>query len=208
MICVDYPSYKKPLDEGTELMLALQRDDEHALAQLMDLYSKYVRWLLRERVGNLACEDAVQEIFMRVYRARETYVPTAKFKTWLSTITRNFALNLLRSHKRKERLESMLIGQERSAALLSDGSWCSRTESQRPLDDVIVQETQEQVLAALEKIGERQRTAVLLVYFQGFSWSESAAMMGTTSVAIKGLLSRARDNLRLHLTDVHALEST
>lgn len=94
------------LDPDVKLMLAVQRDDASAFEELMLRYQGRVVSLLRHLVGNRdQAEDLTQEVFLRVFRARKSYVPGAKFTTWLFTIAHNVALNALRSRQRRPEVQ-------------------------------------------------------------------------------------------------------
>src|SRR5258707_13760272 len=88
-----------------QLMLDVKAGVEQSFALLLHRYrSPLVNFLYRMVRNREQAEDLAQEVFIRVYRAREEYVPTAKFTTWLFRIATNLALNSLRDH-RHQRLE-------------------------------------------------------------------------------------------------------
>src|SRR6202166_4547285 len=80
-----------------QLMLDVKAGDEQAFALLLQRYrSPLVNFLYRMVRNREQAEDLAQEVFIRVYRARADYVPSAKFTTWLFRIATNLALNSLR----------------------------------------------------------------------------------------------------------------
>ncbi len=88
-----------------QLMLDVKAGDEQSFALLLQRYrSPLVNFLYRMVRNREQAEDLAQEVFIRVYRAREDYVPSAKFTTWLFRIATNLALNSLRDtrHQRME----------------------------------------------------------------------------------------------------------
>jgi RNA polymerase sigma-70 factor (ECF subfamily) len=140
-------------------------------------------------------EDLAQDIFLRVYRSRKTYEPSAKFATWFFTIANNVVLNAKRSRSRRHEHtlaahESGPLGARPLDVLLtaSSGQMPARLMDKAEMRDI--------VRLALESIPERQRMAVLLCKFEGLSYIDIAAALELTPQAVKSLLSRARINLR------------
>lgn len=183
-------------------MLAVRDDDDAAaFEELMLRYQSRLVTVLVHLVGDRdTAEDVAQEVFLRVYRSRKKYVPGSKFSTWLFTIANNAASNARRSRSRRK---------ERNLAPATDdtGAWGGASLDQmaqarsgsmptRRLDKA---EMQAAVRAALETLHERQRLAVLLCKFENMSYLEIAETMAMSPQAVKSLLSRARENLRLAL---------
>ena len=152
--------------------------------------------MLEHQVGRREwAEDLAQEVFLRVYRAREQYVPGAKFVTWLFRIANNLACNALRDRSR--RAEVTLTGSESGPlgvrpmdrlATAPSGAMPTRQIDKAELRDV--------VHMAIDSLSERQRMAVMLNKFEGMSYADIAQAMELSVQAVKSLLSRARENLR------------
>src|SRR5258707_1723352 len=88
------------LDFDAELMLRVKEGDGASLGTLLEKHRSSVVHLLFRMVQNHAvAEELAQEVFLRVYRSRGTYEPTAKFTTWLFRIATHLALNALRDGK-------------------------------------------------------------------------------------------------------------
>ncbi len=182
-------------------MLAVRDDDAAAFEELMLRYQSRLVTVLEHLVGNRdTAEDVAQEVFLRVYRSRKKYVPGSKFSTWLFTIANNAASNARRSRARRK---------ERNLAPATDdtGAWGGASLEQmaqeksafmptRRLDKT---EMRDVVRQAMETLNERQRLAVLLCKFENMSYLEIAETMQMSPQAIKSLLSRARENLRVAL---------
>ncbi len=187
-------------DPDVRVMLRVRDDDPSAFAEIVELFQHRLVTILHHLVGNLEeAEDLAQEVFLRVYRNRKKYHPKAKFSTWLFTIANNLALNTLRSRQRKPvvRLEpndSGPLGPRPAEQLLHDSSAVpTKRMQQQELTHVIQQ--------ALDALNERQRMAVVLNKFEDMNYAEIAEVMGLTVKAVKSLLSRARENLRMALKD-------
>ncbi len=84
-------------------MLRVKNDDAAAFEQLVERYQGRVIRLMNSWVGNKDhAEDLAQEVFMRVYRSRKSYEPTAKLSTWLFRIANNLANNAVRDRSRRK----------------------------------------------------------------------------------------------------------
>ena len=183
-------------DPSTELMLRVRDGDAGAFEQLVGLWQDRLVTLFLHHTGDHAtAEDLAQEVFLRVYRSRAGYKPTAKFTTWVHTIANNVASDLRqRAYRRLERgvpattsASSSAIGLDQLAVAASSflpARLADRTELQAVVRD------------AIAGLNERQRMAVLLAKFEQCSYEEIAAAMGLTVPAVKSLLFRARDQLR------------
>src|SRR6266852_3320328 len=134
--------------------------------------------------------DLSQEVFLRVYRSRGTYEPTAKFTTWLFRIATHLALNSLRDGK-YDRLKDRLDDDsgEMPARQLSD---------KRPtVEQAMVYEARmEEIRRAIAILPEKQRAAVLMHKYQEMEYSNIAAVLNCSESAVKSLLFRAYETLR------------
>ena len=108
-------------DLDTQLMILVQRDDDSSFATLLDRNRALVVNYLARMVANRAiAEELAQDVFIRVYRSRRTYEPTAKFSTWLYRITTNVALNHFRDEKRTQ--NNISLDMQDAAAASARGS--------------------------------------------------------------------------------------
>jgi RNA polymerase sigma-70 factor (ECF subfamily) len=195
-MAADSATLPGPADPSTALMLRVRDGDAEAFAQLVSLWQDRLVTLFLHQTGDHAsAEDLAQEVFMRVYRARESYQPTAKFTTWVHTIANNVASDLRqRAYRRRERGVPVSVSASSSAigldqlAVAASGLLPARQADRGELRSVVQQ--------ALAGLNERQRMAVLLAKFEQCSYDEIATAMGLTVPAVKSLLFRARDQLR------------
>src|SRR5580765_3879757 len=96
------------LDFDAELMLRVKEGDGASFGVLLEKHrSSVVHFLYRMVQNHAVAEELAQEVFLRVYRSRSTYEPTAKFTTWMFRIATHLALNALRDGK-NERLQDRL----------------------------------------------------------------------------------------------------
>jgi len=177
-------------------MLEVRDDSAGAFEELMLRYQNRLVMVLMHLVGHRdQAEDLAQEVFLRVYRSRKSYVPGAKFSTWLFTIANNVAANALRSKNRRREVslatrDSGPLGASPIEAMVEASS------GQMPARQLDKAEMRDIVQAALGSLNERQRLAVLLSKFEEMSYADIAEAMEMSPQAIKSLLSRARVNLR------------
>ncbi|MDR2344831.1 MAG: sigma-70 family RNA polymerase sigma factor [Planctomycetaceae bacterium] len=186
-------------DPDVRLMLAVQQDDAAAFEELMIRYQGRIFSLLRHAINNRdIAEDLTQDVFLRVFRARKSYQPDAKFSTWLFTIANNVAINAIRAKGRKPEVQLGIACNDASKSnpvIFAEDSIAasSGTIPTRRLEKL---EMRQMVQLAINSLGERQRMAVLLHKFEGMSYIEIAKIMDMTPQALKSLLCRARLNLR------------
>ena len=186
-------------EHDAELMLRVRDGDAQSFALLLAKHRGPVIHFLYRMIQNQAvAEELAQEVFLRVYRARTTYQPTAKFTTWVHTIANNVASDLRqRAYRRLERgvpattsASSSTIGLDQLAVAAS-GLLPARLADRTELRAVVRE--------AVAALNERQRMAVLLAKFEQCSYEEIAEVMAITVPAVKSLLFRARDQLRIAL---------
>ena len=103
------------VDPDARLMLRVRDDNAPAFEELVRRYQGRLLAIFQNMLGNREqAEDLVQEVFLRVFRARHSYVPEAKFSTWLFTIAHNVAKNAKRS---KARRREVTVSTEESGAV-------------------------------------------------------------------------------------------
>jgi RNA polymerase sigma-70 factor, ECF subfamily len=178
-------------DPQTRLMLRFQQGDDEAFSQLVDEYEEYLqRWFRREFHDWHVAEDLSQKVFLKVFLARENYVPSAKFKTWLCQI----AMNVVRNERRtRGRRAVALMSPDTMAPLYSEGG------DQEPAVVVERKELQEIVRDAIGTLTQRSRQAVVLRFQDRLSYAAIGRVIHSSSKAAKSLLTRTKDRLRPRL---------
>jgi RNA polymerase sigma-70 factor (ECF subfamily) len=196
----DSSTERSPLhDPDVRLMLEVQTGSALAFEELVLRYQGRLLTVLEHLVGARdQAEDLVQEVFLRVYRARNRYQPDARFSTWIYTIANNVASNALRSRRRRREVDASIRRDDSSGAkpLAELAPAASGLMPTRQLDKA---EMREIVRLSLEALNERQRLAVLLNKFEHMSYADIGETMNLSPQAVKSLLSRARDTLRTTL---------
>lgn len=177
-----------------ELMLAFQAGDERAFAVLVDRHRNAIVNLTYRYLQNRAdAEDLAQEVFLRVFRARARYEPTAKFTTWLYRVAVNASLNEIRNRKNRPLHSAGTLpggDDDAFAPAIADEAAPS------PAEGALSGELKEMVRQAVEELPDRQRLALILNKFHGLSYEDLAATLEMTVPAAKSLLVRARENVR------------
>mgnify|MGYP001183637438 FL=1 len=129
-------------------------------------------------------EEVAQEVFLRVWTHAERWEPgRAQFRTWLHRVATNLCLDRLR-RRGTEDLDS-----------IPD----TASEEPSPHEQLESRQLAQRVDTALQALPARQRAAVTLTHFQGFSNIEAAEILGVTVEAVESLLGRARRQLRVAL---------
>lgn len=182
------------LDYDAELMIRVKDGDDTCFGLLLEKHRTSVIHFLFRMVQNRAvAEELAQEVFLRVYRSRGTYEPTAKFTTWLFRIATHLALNALRDGK-GQRAETPLEGEsnEAPARQLPD----ARPSVEQRL---VYQARLEEVRQAVSGLPEKQRAAVLMHKYEEMEYSQIAKVLNCSESAVKSLLFRAYETLRARL---------
>ena len=187
------------LEQDAQLMVRVRDGDADSFEILLDRHRRPVVNYLYRMVRNQAvAEELAQEVFLRVYRARNRYEPTAKFTTWLYRITTHLALNSLRDGRREKWQQSLDAAKEdRQALEVAD---LRRNREQELVEDTRLQE----VRHAIASLPEKQRAAVLMHKYQELDYSQIANVLDCSVSAVKSLLFRAYETLRERLAHLAA----
>jgi RNA polymerase sigma-70 factor, ECF subfamily len=186
-------------DPDVQAMLRVKDGDEAAFAEIVAAWQHRLIAVFSHLVDDRAtAEDLAQEVFLRIYRARNGYEPTAKFSTYVFHIAHNLASNNRRSKGRRKEVQMAgadsgpLTGRPQEK-LLKDKS------AMMPTRQIDRRELQERVREAMETLNDRQRMALVLHKFEDLSYADIGDAMETSPEAVKSLLSRARESLRTKL---------
>jgi RNA polymerase sigma-70 factor, ECF subfamily len=188
-----------------QLMLDVKSGDEASFELLLHRYrAPLVNFLYRMVRNREQAEDLAQEVFLRVYRARGEYVPTAKFTTWLFRIATNLALNSLRDN-RYQKLEDSIDAPARVDSEDGDDRPLDVAEKHPNIEQHLVDLARSRMIRhAIDKLPEKQRAAVLLHKYQELDYAEIAKILACSESALKSLLFRAYEALRVELAPLVA----
>ena len=186
-------------DPDVRLMLRVRDDDAAAFEQLVSQYQGRLMAIIANVVPRRdQAEDLVQEVFLRVYRNRKTYQAGAKFSTWLFTIANNVASNSRRTFARRREVHVAAQNSSEQSAKPMD-ELALEASGLMPTRQLDRSEMSEVVRLAIESLNERQRMALMLSKFEEMSYADIAEAMELSVPAVKSLLTRARENLRVLL---------
>ena len=180
------------LDDAA-LMAKAAHGDVAAFEEIVERHQALIIGTVGRMLGNNSdVEDVAQQVFVRVWKSAARYRPTAKFTTWLLTITRNLVFNEARRRKRHPGdLLDVHEGEEALALVDSAG--------RVPDEQLLERELQHQIDRAILALPEKQRMAVVLRRYEDKSYQEIGQVLGLSIAAVKSLLFRARTELRAAL---------
>ena len=182
------------LDLDAELMLRVKEGDGASFGVLLEKHrTSVVHFLYRMTQNHAVAEELAQEVFLRVYRSRSTYEPTAKFTTWLFRIATHLALNALRDGK-NEKLQERLDDDTSELPV-------RQVSDRRPtVEQAMVHQAKlDEVRRAIKTLPEKQRVAVLMHKYEEMEYSQIAKVLSCSESAVKSLLFRAYETLRARL---------
>lgn len=183
--------------EDWELMQAVAEGDESAAGVLYDRFGSLVFRAARQVLPTRAeSEDAVQEVFVRLWRTADRYDPArAKLVTWVMLIARRHLIDRLR-RKRVRPLDLSLEG---------DPQGRERSASETP-GRIEEDERRSLLLTRIEELPALQREVIVRAYLQGFTLREVSEQLDAPLGTVKSALSRGLARLRDRLSDDHRVQ--
>jgi RNA polymerase sigma-70 factor (ECF subfamily) len=181
-----------------QLMLDVKAGDEQSFELLLRKYrTPLVNFLYRMVRNTAVAEDLAQEVFLRVYRARQEYAPSAKFTTWMFRIATNLALNSVRDNRHRQ----MEISIDQSVDTGEEEQRAIEVPDRAPNveQELVARSRAEFIMKAIHTLPEKQRAAVLLHKYQEMDYDEIARVLECSESALKSLLFRAYESLRVEL---------
>jgi len=182
-----------------DVMLRVKTGDETAFAYLVQKYRRpIVGFMYRLCHNPSTAEELAQEVFLRVYRSRTSYEPSAKFTTWLYRIATNLAVNHARD-TRHERPENTLRLDEPDQETGTTPDLAADSLSAE--EQILKRERLAAIRSKVNALPERQRVAVIMHKFQQMDYREIAGVLKLSESATKSLLFRAYETLREQLKE-------
>lgn len=183
-----------------DLMLLAKEGDERAFSVLVQRHRGPVLNFIYRYIGDQeAAQDLSQDVFVRLWSSAKTYVPSAKFTTFLYHITRNLCRDYMDKFKRQPSVTSL-------DAHISDASGNVRTLAEElpdpmpnPQEALITAELEAKIQAAIDSLSEEQKLVFILTEIQGLPYSEVAKIagcpVGTVASRKSAALKALRDKL-------------
>jgi len=182
------------LDYDAELMLRVKEGDGASFGILLQKHrSAVIHFIYRLVQEPAVAEELAQEAFLRVYRSRASYEPTAKFTTWLFRIATHLAFNWLRDEKHERVQERLDEGpQDMPSRQISD---------RRPSieQELLSRDKVDEIRHAIAGLPDKQRAAVLMHKYEEMEYTQIAKVLSCSESAVKSLLFRAYETLRARL---------
>ena len=189
------------VDESSDaaVMLRVAAGDEAGFNYLVGKYHRAMISFLYRMVHNQAvAEELAQEVFLRVYRSRESYRAEAKFTTWLYRIATNLAVNHARDTRHERTAQNVYLdAPDEESGTTPDVADDTPTVEQSMLRDERLAAIRAHVMA----LPERQRMAVLMHKYQGMDYRQIGEVLKLSESATKSLLFRAYQTLREKLKE-------
>jgi len=177
---------QQPLDRDAELMLRVRDGDQRSFELLLEKHRGPMIHFLRRMVQNEAvAEELSQEVFLRVYKSRGNYQPSAKFTTWLFRIGTHLALNSIRD------------GRNQKSQTGLDQEFPDRRKTVE--QELLYQARLREVRQAIYSLPAKQRAAVMMHKYEEMEYAQIASAIGCSESAVKSLLFRAYEALRVRL---------
>lgn len=187
----EFGDIASPADDNARfvaLMLRVKAGDEAAFRELVEATEDRVYGTIVRMIGGVeGAEDIAQQVYLRMWKARERYEPSAKLFTWIHSIAYRLALNERRSRSR------------RSAVFVEptpDAPALEQPVNEPPSALAAAAELSQAIERALAELPEDQRAAMTLRRYEEMPYEEIARVLQTTVPAVKSLLFRARRELK------------
>jgi RNA polymerase sigma-70 factor (ECF subfamily) len=193
------------LETDAELMLRVKAGDEASFDILLEKYrTPVVKFIQRMVQNSAAAEELAQDVFLRVYRAREGYEPSARFTTWLFRIATHIALNALRDGRKERNVQSLDAGYSgagnSNGAPGRDDTPIEVGDTRATIEEFLVESAEvREIRSAVMALPGKQRAAVLMHKYHELDYKQIAESLGCSESAVKSLLFRAYETLRQKL---------
>lgn len=183
----------RPSEETTdeELMLECRKDNMEAFNLLFKRYEKRIyNFSLRLTGDRVTAEEITLEAFMKAYKARKRYQPTARFSTWLYSIARNLCRDFARSRSKNGAISESVQSLNLAA------------ESPDPAGEIALEEElKRKVMEAIRSLPGKQREVIIMSYYEGLTYPEIASILKCSSSSVKMAGHRAYLKLRELLSE-------
>ncbi|MHC4663170.1 MAG: RNA polymerase sigma factor [Planctomycetota bacterium] len=167
-----------------ELILASQGGDQEAFGELMNRYRERAYWVAYNMLGSVEdARDAVQDGFIRVYKAIKSYNKKYKFSTWLYQIVTNLCIDLLRKRAKRSSVQLDVVAEPEG-------------DIDSPLEDYARKENVKNVHAVLQRLEPKYNAVLVLRDIEGMSCKQIAKIIGTTHATARWRLHQARQRFK------------
>jgi len=176
---------------ANDAMTRYAQGDDRAFDDVYTLLSPRLYRLCIHLIGRGEADDLLQEVFLKIHRARASFVPGGSVVAWSFAIARTTCVDRMR--RKKRRPEDAVEQEQLERHGGESGSCPEAASSGRALEGVLE--------AQLAKLSESLRSAYVLVKLEGMSCAEAGAVLGASTSAVKQRVHRATEELRAALTE-------
>jgi RNA polymerase sigma-70 factor (ECF subfamily) len=178
------------------LIRRITRADADALSELYERYKRLVFSLALATVGDRStAEEVTLDVFTRVWERAQTYRgDQAKVSTWLTSIARYRAIDMLRHRSARPEQQSLEWAEMSPAA---------STQMSSPEEATELALQRRRVRAALAQLPREQRQVLVLAYFKGYTQREIAELLEQPLGTVKTRTRLAMQKLKQTLADEH-----
>ena len=180
--------------DDAAIMLELKAGNMAGFDFLIRKYRKpIINFMYRMTRNQATAEELAQEVFLRVYRSRETYRAEARFSTWLYRIATNLGVNQARDTRHERAASTVYLDEPDSET----GSTPDVADSTPDVESKILRnERMAAIREHVMSLPERQRMAVLMHKYEGMDYGQIGEVLKLSESATKSLLFRAYQTLR------------
>ncbi len=185
------PSAGERNDPDLSDLLRAAQGDVNAFAALVERHSATLHRLCERLLGNREeARDAVQEVFVKVYRRAPSFRREAAVRTWLSRIAVNHCLNQIRRHRLARWISFEELAEDERTP------WQAAGDAPDPEQTAAAREEWREAQQAIARLPANQRAVLVLARFEGLSNPQIAELLETTVGAVESRLVRALRNLQ------------
>jgi RNA polymerase sigma-70 factor, ECF subfamily len=185
-----------------ELMCAFRDGEGVAFEVLVVRHRRGLfNFLLRSVHNRARAEELLQDVFLRVLRAKERYERTARFSTWVYTIARNICVDESRRarFRRHASLEEKRGKGEGSGVSMLDVTAADQVSTDQAADGPRLRE---RMAEAIDRLPDDQREVFLMRQLAGLSFKEIGEVVGAPENTVKSRMRYALEKLRTELADI------
>ena len=183
-------------DEDVDLMLSFKRGDYNAFASLVEKHQQsLIQFFYAQHPDQQLAEDCAQEVWRKVFKARNDYVARARFKTYLFRVARNYWIDVYRSKSKHKPLVSLDAG---SASFDDAPALANMVADELPTPPSLLsnEELKTKIQWALERLPINQREVFVLSEFQGLKYQDIGEALEIPVGTVKSRMFNAMRRLR------------
>lgn len=181
------------------LILRMGQGDEEALRDFILRYQDRVYGTVAKMIGNTGpdVEDLAQQVFLRIWKAAPRHRAEAKISTWVMTVTRNLVFTFCTSRGNRREVSDVVLDQDTEEVRERRGPITERS----PREDLSGKELVHAVQLACAHLPMKQRLVVHLRQHEELEFAEIGEILGISELGAKSLMFRARENLKIKLSE-------